>query len=144
MTYIKIYFFTYYANCISIMCYWLKNKLLFIYYYYYIEVFCVARNSVPKCHPSVLKRHILGQKTRSNSLQTEFKDGGHLVFSNGTNFKNNVARLRWCNTTLLSFKSIGESVFEQESRNQHVDGHKGGRQTHQYNRLTGYMQSTQI
>ena len=28
----------------------------------------MARNSVPKCHPTVLKQHILGQKTRSTHL----------------------------------------------------------------------------
>ena len=38
----------------------------------YGEVFlCVARNSVPKCHPSVLKRHILGQKTQSTILGSD-------------------------------------------------------------------------
>ena len=50
---------------------------------------------------------------------------------------------RWCPTIMLSFKSIGRSVFELESGNQNVDEQTDGwHRTHQSNRRIGYMQPT--
>ena len=67
----------------------------------------------------------------------EFEDGSHRVLPNGTYFK------KWCSTTLLSFKSIGESIFDVESGNQNVDGQMDGCQTNQSARQVGYMAPAQ-